>query len=163
MFALGAVSLLTFSCKEELAEPTAYEGTATIEGIVYINSDQTEGDTEVPDERAANVTVRISYDSDDLSVVSDGSGQTVVLTTTTDANGNFSITVPATNDGVDYTIETDQITISYTVSEYPEGDPVTVTKEGVFNGDETTASPLIGETEFVELNYGSGADFDLTK
>lgn len=175
LLALGAVALMTFSCGEDEAEEAgSFEGTATIEGIVYFESDQTDDSEDI--ERAEDVTVRLSYDQEELSIASDGTSLTVVMTTKTDSEGKFSFSVPATNDGVDYTIETDQYETSYTISQDKlddDGVPLTdndgdviredITKEGIFASQETSASPLIGETEYVELTLDSDPEIDLDK
>ena len=169
MLALGALALLTFSCKDEATEGdlTAYQGEATIYGTVYIETDETT-DNDVQ-ERASDLTIRVSYDAGDLNVIGgDDDTETIVITTTTDASGNYSVTVPTNNNGVDFTVSYDEYTTTYvhTVSETKDGETTTKTEtlEVVFPSDSDDVDGVkIGESKYLPFYMGNDYDYELNE
>jgi len=163
-----ALSFALVGCKKiDLASPSEdiATGTATIKGIVYIDSDQAdEADEDPALERAASANILVTYASDDLSILSSGDGTTVAITAVTGSDGSFTISVPANFEGVDYTVEVDQFQSDYTVWEVDgDGNQKSVTKSGVFARQSLAVNIKTGQTETIELNYGGSPQIDLDK
>ena len=167
LLALGAVAVLTFSCGDDdvmEADLEAYQGNATVKGTVYINSDATMDD-ETALERAEGVTVRVTYNAGDLNVIGGGdNSETVVLTTTTSSTGEYSISLPATNDGVGYSISLDEYTAERTTDEFIVVEGVSLNRDEIkthiWNADAQAANPLIGETQTVDFTLAFGVELN---
>ena len=149
------VSLFVFSsCEETEVTTVDISGVGTIQGIVEIDSDIVEAPNDL--ERASGATVRIIYNSGDLDINSDGDDRLIIITTTTDANGEFSVEVPTTNAGVNFTVEFDEFETDYT---YNDG-TADVTNPAIFS--ETTYFNVFvrtGEIKNRNHNYGASPFF----
>lgn len=153
--ALFLVALLFTNC-EDVKEGATIEGLtgdATINGVVFVNSNQTTGNT--TDELANGAAIRVTYNVKDLSYSSRSSAPNypVTIETTTDNNGRFSVTVPTVDKGVTFTVEADQFKTTITRD--------SGTKEAYFPKKSTTVSLKIGEVMEVSLNYGSVPQIEL--
>lgn len=95
------------------------ENTATLRGKLEIQTDLTDDDLEVVPE---GTTVTAILDLNDISEL-DGINS-VEISGTTDANGNYELIVPATNRGVDYELKYSTLTLDQTIAiNGNEGDP----------------------------------------
>lgn len=165
--ALGAVAIAFTACKKiDVVEPTAESiGEATIQGYVYINTDQAEEDDDL--ERAGGASILVTYEGSELSTMSDGDSFTKSVTAKTDSKGYFKVSVPANYDGITYTVDADQYTSNYTVMETKtvEGEVknYSVEKKGVFARQTTTVTIKTGQKQTIEFNYGSTPEVDLSK
>ena len=111
MFAAAVMTALAFtSCKKyEVSGPLDLSElqTVTIQGNMYADLDETNTTLEKAPQ-GLKVTVSIPF-TDYNSTAGDGNH---IVTTTTDANGKFSINVPVVSDGVDATIYFESFTAS---------------------------------------------------
>lgn len=145
---MAAVVFAATACMDDETSAVDMSGSATIKGIVFVDSDNTDGDRE----RAGEAVVRATYNARELSVVSDGDNRWVTLQTTTDANGNFSFEVPATPNGVDFTIDVDDFESQLTYNVV--GGDTTVAAVYEPTGTVNVADVRIGETRIEEVMLG---------
>ncbi|PIB35415.1 hypothetical protein BFP72_08405 [Reichenbachiella sp. 5M10] len=138
--------------EENLFETTT--GTATIEGKVEFDEDQTDGTTEYSP--AVGAKIKVTYESDDLSYTgSNGVSVTKVIDLEVDADGRFTAEVPAISNNVTYTVKP----LDY-LTDYKGYDGSTTTnKQGYFTAGDRTVSMTEGEVKYITIQYGFGADF----
>ncbi len=144
------------SCEEPKEAVTTIEGLvgeATITGTIYVDNIQTTGNADM--ELASNAVVRITYNSKDLSYSNSLAtpNYPISIQTTTNTDGEFSVVVPTTNQGVTFTIEAEQ----YKTSIRRDGGST----EAFFGEQIELVTLKIGETTHVLLSYGSIPDFEL--
>ncbi|MBN1416034.1 MAG: hypothetical protein JW973_13110 [Bacteroidales bacterium] len=148
--------VFTFCNCEDVKEGATIDGingNATINGLVYINNDQTTGNTTM--ELANAAVIRITYKAKDLSYSAqyDAPDYTVAIATTTDATGRFVAAVPTTNKGVTFTIHAEQ----YKTTMVRDAGST----EAYFPEQTTTVNLLIGEVKQIVLNYGNTPEIEL--
>ena len=152
--ALASTTLFLQSCGEEETEAPDRSGEATISGTVKGNFNRT-GNNPDDLEAAAGVSVKITYNSADLSYTGADAkhSYTIVKTVSTDGNGDFSVNVDATNEGdVTYTVSVD----SYVANVQ---ETTTSSKNYMFGGtdyDITVNSLEIGGKEFIQMDLEDG-------
>lgn len=152
------LALFMINCEDDVKEGATIEGLqgqATIRGIVYINNDQTTDD-DIWDEAAANARIRVSYYAADLSYSQSNGTADYVITveTTTDAQGQFSVTVPTIAAGVDFLVEADQYHTTITYDEE--------SSDAYFEKQSQEVSDLkTNEERVIVINYGSLPEIEL--
>ena len=121
--------------------PIAGTSTGTISGQITFESDL----TNLTKEPASGVTVvaLVDANSDALDNIKTGNIQSFTygdlnLTTTTDASGNYSLTVPATANGLDYELRVLDFQVDQTL--------LIPTVDGVENSDTAIISTLFGSS-----------------
>jgi len=162
--ALGLSTIALTGCKKvETTSPSDEAiGKATIKGVVYINTDQTEKDDDM--ERAEGASILVTYDAAELSVTSDGDTEIKAISATTDGEGKFQVEVPSNLKGVTYEVQADQFETEYMLKELDaDNEEIVVKKQGVFGRKSTSVSIKTGQIQTVELNYGSTPEVDLSK
>jgi hypothetical protein len=147
MLFLIAFTLCNCEDVKEGATIDGLTGNAIINGLVYVNNDQTTGNTEM--ELANGAVIRITYKAKDLSYSSQSGAPDypVTIVTTTNAEGRFSVTVPTTNKGVTFTINADQYKTDLVLDSGEE--------EAYFPELTTAVSVVIGEVKQIVLSYGN--------
>lgn len=144
---MAAVMMFTATaCLDEETSAVDVSGEATIKGIVFANTD----DTEPGNERVNGATVRIRYNVGELSVTNSGEVRFEIIETTTDANGRYSVTVPTTPKGVGFQVSVDDFEGTYT---YDDGG-VDTTVEAVYffpSIPPVSNTVVVGETKIVDI------------
>lgn len=149
--ALAALMAATGCSDEEVVTSSAgnkeWEGTATISGVIYVDSNVTSEENK--NEPAGGAKIAVTYNTADLTLypAEDVKYSKKVIRTTADANGNFSVTVPACMKEVSYTVSFEAFE-----SQYNDGKKV---KKGYF--PEFTPPAIFvkkGGTTFVTKQYG---------
>lgn len=103
---LASAALFTGCTKDlETSTVTGLTATGTLKGYVYLDIDQS-GKNKTW-ETKAGITVRAYYTPKDLAYKADDNALDIrkVVTTTTAADGSYSLTVPATDKGTTVTVE----------------------------------------------------------
>ncbi|UXX80289.1 hypothetical protein N7E81_04140 [Reichenbachiella carrageenanivorans] len=148
------VSLLATGCSTP--EDSVFEtvvGTATIEGKLTFNKDQTGTDV-VP---ASGAKVTITYSSEDVSYGNpNGVDVTKTVEVTTNDQGRFTAEVPAIAKTATYTIKPQDFLTEYQVS---DGGTGLETKTGYYEKDEETVDTFEGETTYVSYEYTFVSEF----
>lgn len=142
---MAAVLMFTATaCLDEETSAVDVSGDATIKGIVFANTD----DTEAGDERVNGARVRVRYNVGQLSVVNTGDERWEIIEATTDANGRYSVTVPATPKGVNFQVYVDDFDGTHKYDD--GGDDRTV--EAVYFFPVTPVNNVtVGETRIVDI------------
>ncbi|MEO9872377.1 hypothetical protein [Ekhidna sp.] len=144
------VIVLLSACKETETTTVDITGTATITGTVSADVDQTDGQSQ--SEILRGVPVRIFWSTEDIDIYDDGEDdRTQSITVTTDSTGVYTAEVPTTEDGIDFTLEFDEVELDVTF----DNGTGTSTESVVFESDDATATVRIGETVTVDFDYES--------
>ncbi len=145
---LIAIVLLS-ACKETETTTVDITGTANITGTVLADIERV--NTPFVSEPVDSVLVTITWDSGDLAIVSDGDERTTSLSVRTNSNGEYSVEVPTTEEGVEFTIEFDELITDIT---YNNG-LTNVTESVVFDSPATapTVTVRTGETVVIDQDY----------
>lgn len=142
--ALAAVLCLWTGCREEQSEMTldVIEGRATIQGKVMYDQGARQdedamlvGVNMVP-ASGVTVTIKVPYDA-----YKSGSDGEKLYTTTTDANGNYSISIPATSTVAQATI--DVLPFYATYGTLNNDGTITTTDNALFNNTTITTGASI--------------------
>lgn len=150
LLGLLLVGALFTACEDTETTAVDITGQGSIRGTVLADTDQTDGLS--ISEPVQGAIVRVSWDSEDLSVVSsNGDNRTETAVGVTDANGNYSITVPTIEGGVSFDIDFDEIERDIT---FNDGSAST-TKKVVFNSSSDVVSVKTGETVVIDYDYES--------
>lgn len=147
IFSALSAALLFTACEETETTTVDITGSGTVAGVVMANIDQTDGLS--VSEPVQGATVRISWDTEDLSVVSDGDSRTESAVVVTQANGSYAVGVPTIEAGASYTVDFDELRTQIT---YNDGSSV-VTKDVVFNSSSRTINLKTGESVVVDYDY----------
>lgn len=141
-----AFALMT-GCKETETTLIDITGTATIKGTVLADFEKV--NTPFVSEPLDSVIVRILWSSAGLGVVSDGDDRTESLVLRTNSNGEYSAEVPTTEDGIEFTVEFDELEAEVT---YSNG-LATATQTVIFQESSTNVTVRTGETATVDQDY----------
>lgn len=118
IFSIVAIAAIAFvSCKKEDENSTEL-GEATINGNVWADMDLTADGAEGVN--GMSVKVEVNTQNWDQQPVPGYNYDQKVYTTTTDANGDYTLTIPATDDGYTVTIEFEDLYTTRTTSNGPE-------------------------------------------
>lgn len=150
------VTLLATACSSP--EESIFEtevGTATIEGKLTFNKDQTDATKIVP---APGAKVKITYSSSDLTYgTATGVSISETVLATADDDGRFTVTVPAIARETTYSVQPLDYLTEYHVS---DGGTGFETKTGYYEVDtpvDTDASE--GQTVYVAIEYDFVSEF----
>lgn len=141
------VIVLLSACKETETTVIDITGTATIKGTVLADTEKV--NTPFVSEPVAGVIVRILWDSEDLGVVSDGDNIRKSLSDTTNSNGEFSFEVPTIENGIQFTVEFDELEAEVS---YNNGVAAT-TQTVIFQEASSTVTVRTGEVATVNQDY----------
>lgn len=142
---MAAVLMFTATaCLDEETSAVDVSGEATIKGVVTLFNNEISGDII----RANNATIRVWYDAAQLSINGTGPSRTVIIETTTNANGEFSVTVPTVPKGATFFVKVDDFETTYTEDDGGSGE----THPAVFEDPLSNRSVFIrvGETKVLE-------------
>ena len=135
-------------------------GKATITGIVYIDNDHTQ--KVAKEEVASDATIIVSYNTKDLAYKSDANAIsfTKMLTTKTDANGKFSISIDANNEGVNYTIQVAQYLTNYVRDSItPKNDTLKISNSAYFSSVSQVKTLQKGQSLYTRLFLASTPEY----
>jgi len=153
VLALGLSAAVLTSCKGiETVEPTEDQikkpqGTATITGMVEIDTDATESDD---DKAAEGVEIMVTYNEFDL-LTATGAPVTRSTTVKTNGEGKFTFSLPSTFDGVTYKLEFIEFYADYKYEKTVDGTVEKITETRVFEGPSQDVTLKSGQTKTLNL------------
>ena len=143
------LAALFSACEETETTTVDITGQGTIRGTVLADTDQSDGLSE--SEPVVGAIIRVSWDSEDLTVVSDGDSRTESRVAVTDANGVYAVSVPTIKEGVTYEVDFDEIEREITFND----GAASTTKKVAFNSSSENVIVKTGETVVVDYDYES--------
>lgn len=161
--ALAALMAATGCSDEEVVTSSAgnkeWEGTATIKGILYIDADLTTDPAQKEVVKDAKIVVSIDAKSLALATTESAPNPIKTVRTTTDADGNFTVSVPACSKRLEYKITFEDVKTEYKTkkSVTVDGKLETVFKNdmAIFHGFNKPVSVSKGETTFDRYEYSN--------
>lgn len=143
------IAALFSACEETETTSVDITGSGTIRGTVTADTDQSDGLSE--SEPVSGAIIRVSWDSEDLTVVSDGDSRTESRVGVTNADGVYVISVPTIKEGITYEVDFDELEREIT---FNDGSGIT-TKKVAFNSSSRNIVVKTGETVVADYDYAS--------
>ena len=143
------IAALFSACEETETTSVNITGSGTIRGTVLADIDQSDGIAE--SEPVSGAIIRVSWDAEDLTVVSDGDSRTESKVARTNDEGVFAISVPTIKEGITYEVDFDELEREVT---FNDGSGTT-TKMVVFNSSSRNIILKTGETVIADYDYES--------